>query len=48
MNEPTRVSCATHGHRQGCFLCQHLATGSSLGFRYGYADDDPDAPFPDA
>lgn len=43
-----RVSCEEHGTRPEAFVCQHLASGSGLGFHWGYRPEDPDATCPDA
>jgi hypothetical protein len=39
------VQCGTHGPATATFVCQHLVSGSGLGF---FCADDPEAPHPDA
>jgi hypothetical protein len=42
------VTCAEHGQRQGAFVCQHLVSGSGLGFCWAEDPENPDQQCPDA
>ena len=42
------VRCPTHGARDATFVCQHLPSGSGVGFHQEPDPDDPDALWPDA
>jgi hypothetical protein len=42
------VDCAEHGKRTATFVCQHLAQGEGLGFRYAFNPENPNQLFPDA
>lgn len=42
------VTCDEHGERRATFICQHLVTGSGLGFNYAGDPENPDDVCPDA
>jgi hypothetical protein len=42
------VTCEAHGDRQAAFVCQHLLSGSGLGFNWAEDSENPDAHCPDA
>lgn len=49
MTEETRMlHCGSHGLKRATFVCQHLTKGYGQGFFWGYSEDEPDDPFPDA
>jgi hypothetical protein len=42
------VTCRAHGKETVAFVCQHLFSGSDLGFNWSRNPDEPDAQCPDA
>jgi hypothetical protein len=48
MTEGGAIECTEHGTRETTYVCRHLPGAEGLGFNYGFADEDPDALFPDA
>jgi hypothetical protein len=42
------VTCEAHGDGQAAFVCQHLLSGSGLGFNWAEDSENPDAHCPDA
>lgn len=47
-DDSTSVTCEAHGDRQAAFVCQHLFSGSGLGFNWAEDSENPDAHCPDA
>jgi hypothetical protein len=44
--EHRTVSCSKHGDKREAFVCEHLLTGTKLGFLHEH--EDRDNPYPDA
>ena len=42
------AECASHGNRDATFVCQHLASGTGLGFHWAVDPEEPDLVWPDA
>lgn len=46
--EEKLIHCGSHGLKRATFVCQHLLKGYGQGFFYGFSEEYPDDPFPDA
>lgn len=48
LEDDDSIECQEHGVRARTFVCQHLVSGSDLGFHFEVSEDEPDIAWPDA